>query len=194
LSGRSICALAQLWDTAFHGQRRACGRFAKLDGAQMLNWFRKLMPREERFFDLFAQHAKTAVGAAEALQFVSAALYSLGHGGNDAQKTMGIIAVSLYSQRYRDFHLPLGRPFMPKCNSTRYALRRLADGPRDGIEDYASQPNAGLLRRNRWSSDIGWRNLARHPGFEPHTITAGAWRATLLLPGSHSPSLRSFQP
>ena len=32
------------------------------------------------------------------LQFTSAALYSLGHGGNDAQKTMGIIAVLLYSQ------------------------------------------------------------------------------------------------
>ncbi len=32
-----------------------------------------------------------------ALQFVSAALYSLGHGGNDAQKTMGIIAVLLYA-------------------------------------------------------------------------------------------------
>src|SRR5947209_12994968 len=31
-------------------------------------------------------------------QLVSAALYSLGHGGNDAQKTMGIIAVLLYSQ------------------------------------------------------------------------------------------------
>jgi inorganic phosphate transporter, PiT family len=32
------------------------------------------------------------------LQFVSAAMYSLGHGGNDAQKTMGIIAVLLFSQ------------------------------------------------------------------------------------------------
>lgn len=31
-------------------------------------------------------------------QFVSASLYALGHGGNDAQKTMGIIAVLLYSQ------------------------------------------------------------------------------------------------
>jgi phosphate/sulfate permease len=57
---------------------------------------------------------------------------------------------------------------MPKCNRTRYALRRLADGPRHGIEDYASQPNAGLWCRNKWSSDIGWRNLARHPGFD-HT-------------------------
>jgi len=31
------------------------------------------------------------------LQFVSASLYSLGHGGNDAQKTMGVIAVLLYA-------------------------------------------------------------------------------------------------
>jgi PiT family inorganic phosphate transporter len=32
------------------------------------------------------------------LQFVSASLYSLGHGGNDAQKTMGIIAGLLFAQ------------------------------------------------------------------------------------------------
>jgi len=43
------------------------------------------------------------------LQFGSAALYSLGHGGNDAQKTMGIIAVLLYSQGYmpQGFYVPL---------------------------------------------------------------------------------------
>ncbi len=42
------------------------------------------------------------------LQFVSASLYSLGHGGNDAQKTMGIIAVLLYSQGHLggEFHIP----------------------------------------------------------------------------------------
>jgi len=42
------------------------------------------------------------------MQFVSASLYSLGHGGNDAQKTMGIIAVLLYSQGYMGstFHVP----------------------------------------------------------------------------------------
>src|SRR6266487_2785093 len=32
------------------------------------------------------------------LQLVSAALYSLGHGTNDAQKTMGIIAALLFAQ------------------------------------------------------------------------------------------------
>jgi PiT family inorganic phosphate transporter len=37
-------------------------------------------------------------------QFVSASLYALGHGGNDAQKTMGIIAVLLYSQGYMGTH------------------------------------------------------------------------------------------
>ena len=43
------------------------------------------------------------------LQFVSASLYSLGHGGNDAQKTMGIIAVLLYAhgQLNGAFHVPL---------------------------------------------------------------------------------------
>ena len=41
-------------------------------------------------------------------QLLSAALYSLGHGGNDAQKTMGIIAVLLYSQGLLGgtFHVP----------------------------------------------------------------------------------------
>jgi PiT family inorganic phosphate transporter len=43
------------------------------------------------------------------MQFVSASFYSLGHGGNDAQKTMGIIAVLLYSQGLLgpEFYVPL---------------------------------------------------------------------------------------
>ncbi|MFZ0844466.1 MAG: inorganic phosphate transporter [Pseudolabrys sp.] len=42
------------------------------------------------------------------VQFVSASFYALGHGGNDAQKTMGIIAVLLYSQGVlgKDFYVP----------------------------------------------------------------------------------------
>ena len=47
---------------------------------------------------------KAAPARAEArfnkLQFISSSLYSLGHGGNDAQKTMGIIAVLLYANGY----------------------------------------------------------------------------------------------
>jgi PiT family inorganic phosphate transporter len=41
---------------------------------------------------------RTVDNAFRTLQFISASLYSLGHGGNDAQKTMGIIAVLLFSQ------------------------------------------------------------------------------------------------
>src|SRR3546814_20383798 len=42
------------------------------------------------------------------MQRVSASLYAVGHGGNDAQKTMGIIAVLLYSQGMLTggFHVP----------------------------------------------------------------------------------------
>ena len=42
------------------------------------------------------------------MQFISASMISLGHGGNDAQKTMGIIAVLIYSQGYMGatFYVP----------------------------------------------------------------------------------------
>ncbi|OGR44500.1 MAG: inorganic phosphate transporter [Elusimicrobia bacterium GWA2_61_42] len=42
-------------------------------------------------------------------QLLSAAAYSLGHGGNDAQKTMGIIGGLLFSAGYlgTEFHIPL---------------------------------------------------------------------------------------
>jgi PiT family inorganic phosphate transporter len=53
----------------------------------------------------------TAAGAERtfrALHLLSSALYSIGHGLNDAQKTMGIIAVLLYSTGYLqgEFHVP----------------------------------------------------------------------------------------
>src|SRR5919112_314343 len=36
----------------------------------MLGWFRALMPREDRFFDLFARHSQTLIAGAEALEGV----------------------------------------------------------------------------------------------------------------------------
>lgn len=49
-----------------------------------------------------------AEGSFRALHLVSAAAYSVGHGLNDAQKTMGIITVLLYSTGYLhgEFHVP----------------------------------------------------------------------------------------
>jgi len=57
------------------------------------------------------------------LQLVSAGMYSLGHGGNDAQKTMGIIAGALYTgglMTKADFASTWGRfhwPIILSCNA-----------------------------------------------------------------------------
>src|SRR5712692_6596714 len=58
---------------------------------------------------LFVRYTPFAVdNAFRSLQFISASLYSIGHGGNDAQKTMGIITVLLFSQGYLrgESHVP----------------------------------------------------------------------------------------
>jgi len=49
------------------------------------------------------------------MQLVSAALYSLGHGGNDAQKTAGIIWVLLISAGYLGAHDPLPLWVVSSC-------------------------------------------------------------------------------
>ena len=57
--------------------------------------------------------SRSTPGAADkrfrVLQFVSSSMISLAHGGNDAQKTMGIISVLLFSQGLlgSEFHVPL---------------------------------------------------------------------------------------
>jgi len=65
-------------------------------GVGVYRWFRKSTP-------LHVDHIFRKG------QLVSAALYSLGHGGNDAQKTMGIIAGLLFSAGLlgNRFHIPL---------------------------------------------------------------------------------------
>lgn len=60
-------------------------------------------------------------------QLLSAALYSLGHGGNDAQKTMGIIAITLFSAGLLgpNFHVPFW--VVVSCNAA-IALGTLMGG------------------------------------------------------------------
>jgi hypothetical protein len=57
------------------GRFRAFGRGA----AAMMSWFHKLLPREDKFFDLFEAHARTLVAGAEALR-------GLLDGGEDAPR------------------------------------------------------------------------------------------------------------
>ncbi len=59
------------------------------------------------------------------LQLLSAAAYSLGHGGNDAQKTMGIVAGALYSagvMRKEDFAANWGHWHWPIILAANFAI------------------------------------------------------------------------
>ena len=61
------------------------------------------------------------------LQLISAALYSLGHGGNDAQKTMGIIAALLIAAGHTAKDAPIPLWVVLACQSA-MALGTLAGG------------------------------------------------------------------
>jgi PiT family inorganic phosphate transporter len=64
-----------------------------------------------RYFTSWAIHKKSPAAVTKwsrILQLFSAAAYSLGHGGNDAQKTMGIIASVLFAGGLiEEFTIPL---------------------------------------------------------------------------------------
>ncbi len=64
-----------------------------------------------KIITLWITYKRTPAGVnkwSRILQFFSAALYSLGHGGNDAQKTMGIIASLLFAGGLiKEFRIPL---------------------------------------------------------------------------------------
>ena len=91
------------------------------------------------------------------LQLVSAAAYSLGHGGNDAQKTMGIIAGALFAGGYLnlvDGKLPI--PFWvimsrARRHRARHAVGRLADHPHDGVAHHQAHPGWWFRRGDRRS-------------------------------------------
>jgi len=61
-----------LWVTPFRVASKRVGTPLGNDRGdkerRMLGWFRAIMPREERFFDLFARHAQTLTAGSEALR------------------------------------------------------------------------------------------------------------------------------
>jgi predicted phosphate transport protein (TIGR00153 family) len=73
----------------------------------MLGWFQALMPKEERFFDLFERHAQTLVDGAEALQ-------SLLKGGDDVPACCARISrhEAEADAITRDVHLAVRRTFI----------------------------------------------------------------------------------
>ena len=122
---------------------------------------------------LFVRYTPYAVDRLfRSLQFVSASLYSLGHGGNDAQKTMGIITVLLYSQGYLggEFHVPFW--VMISCYAA-MGLGTLVGGWRIvhtmGSRITRLTPVPGLLRGDRRRHHAVRGDRARHSGLDhPH--------------------------
>ena len=108
------------------------------------------------------------------LQFVSASLYSLGHGGNDAQKTMGIIAVLLYSQGYlgSEFSVPFW--VVISCH-TAMALGTLMGGWRIvrtmGLRITKLNPMQGFCAETGGAATLFGATFLGVPVSTTHTIT-----------------------
>lgn len=108
------------------------------------------------------------------MQFVSAALYSLGHGGNDAQKTMGIIAVLLFSQGLLgpSFYVPVW--VILACNAA-MALGTLAGGWRIirtmGLRITNLNPMQGFCTETGGAITLFLATFTGIPVSTTHTIT-----------------------
>lgn len=110
------------------------------------------------------------------LQFVSASLYSLGHGGNDAQKTMGVIAVLLYAHAggKGGFHVPL---WVVLACQTAMALGTLSGGWRIvhtmGSKITRLTPMQGFCAETGGAITLFTATYLGVPVSTTHTITGG---------------------
>ena len=108
------------------------------------------------------------------LQLVSSAIHSMGHGMNDAQKTMGIITMVLFSSGYLhgDFHVPLWVVFA--CYIT-IAAGTMAGGWRIvktmGTRITKLHPMGGFCAETAAASSLIGATLFGIPVSTTHTIT-----------------------
>ncbi len=108
------------------------------------------------------------------LQLVSCAVYSMGHGTNDAQKTMGIIALILYSHGYLGptFYIPIW--VIISCYTV-IALGIMSGGWRIvktmGTKITKLQPIGGFCAETAAAISIIGASLAGIPVSTTHTIT-----------------------
>ena len=108
------------------------------------------------------------------LQLVSCAIYSMGHGTNDAQKTMGIIAIILYSHGLlgKTFYIPL---WVIIACYTVIALGIMSGGWRIvktmGTKITKLQPIGGFCAETAAAISIIGASIAGIPVSTTHTIT-----------------------
>src|SRR2546422_1359924 len=110
------------------------------------------------------------------LQLVSAAFYSLGHGTNDAQKTMGIIAILLFTSGYmKEFHVPVW--VILTCHAA-IAAGTLAGGWRIvktlGMRITKLRPIGGFSAETAGAVTLLGTALWGIPVSTTHTITGGS--------------------
>jgi len=108
------------------------------------------------------------------LQLVSAAAFSLGHGGNDAQKTMGIITALLYStgKLTGEFHVPL---WVVLSSHAAMGLGTMSGGWRIvktmGMKLTKLQPVGGFCAETAAALTLFATTLTGIPVSTTHTIT-----------------------
>jgi PiT family inorganic phosphate transporter len=125
-------------------------------------------------FNLFRRAAPRRVDRVfRKLQLVSAALYSLGHGGNDAQKTMGIIAGVLVTAGYlKTFSIPI---WVILAAHAAIALGTLSGGwriiPTMGSKITRLQPVGGFAAETAGALTLFLATAFGVPVSTTHTIT-----------------------
>jgi PiT family inorganic phosphate transporter len=126
------------------------------------------------------------------LQLVSASAFSLSHGGNDAQKTMGIIAVLLFSQGYLGKSFPKGHAmpiWIVFCCYAAMGLGTLSGGWRIvrtmGMRLTTLKPFGGFCAETGGSLAIFTATALGVPVSTTHTITGAiVGVGTVSKPGS----------
>ena len=106
------------------------------------------------------------------LQLVSAAAFSLGHGANDAQKTMGIITALLVGAHKLDPSVLKDPESLPlwivlscqSCDRTRHDVRRLAYRTHDGQQADPVAADGRCVRRERRRGGTLLHLVQGHPG------------------------------
>ena len=123
-------------------------------------------------------------------QILSSAYMAYSHGGNDGQKTMGIIALALAAygvvpSRRRLLHPGLGEGHLRGRDRCGHDDRRLADHEDDGYTHHQAHSGAGIRGRNDGRHRHRDRDSVWHPHLDDARDLGRDPRRRL-----HSPSLR----